>query len=234
MLGSLVMKLSRLSVADATYGYVLRPVPQIAGGLQQQRWKVSRRRKPRWMPIAPSKLFNIIERKPRDPEETQQLDHLYRMYKTEIKSIINYFVGEHKKSIEAADKYSAISIEEVKEQERLLEENEKENQRVAKLRAEWRKKLMEERVEELLKIEADAKREMEERKKQIEEIVRREKEQSATYVTLEKLQDAIEFAVENPVSYNFAIDLEGNVLWEGTPHMQVQFLKPKQESSAEA
>lgn len=45
-----------------------------------------------------------------------------------------------------------------------------------------------------------------------EEIVRREKQLSATYILKHNLDAAIEHALANPVDYNFAIDLQGNVL----------------------
>lgn len=45
-----------------------------------------------------------------------------------------------------------------------------------------------------------------------EEIVRREKALSKTYILKENLDEAIEHALANPVDYNFAIDLQGNVL----------------------
>lgn len=232
MLASLATKVSLLSVSDAAYGVVLRPTCPLTLGLHQKRWKSLRLRKPRWMPIAPSKLYNIIEHPAHDPEEKMQIIHLYNIYHTEIKSLSKYFMDEHKRALEEADKNSAISQEEVREQERLLEENERENQRVAKLREERRKQLMEQRVEELLRKEADAQRELEERKKLIEEIVRNEKAQSDSYITLEKLDDAINFALENPVSYNYAIDLDGNQVWEGTPHFEVQFHKPQTSNVA--
>lgn len=36
-------------------------------------------------------------------------------------------------------------------------------------------------------------------------------ELSKTFITKEKLDEAIEFALSNPVDYNFALDLNGNM-----------------------
>ncbi|XP_002404746.3 probable 28S ribosomal protein S26, mitochondrial isoform X2 [Ixodes scapularis] len=196
-------------------------------GVQQQRWKRIRQRKPRWMPIAPSKLFNIIEHKPADPDETKQLKRLYDLYRTEIKSLRHYFIKEHQLALEEADKFSAVSLEEAREHERLLEENEKENQRVAQMREERNKQEAEKMVEDLLQREVEAKAKLVELKEHIEQIVREEKAKSDTYITMEKLDAAIEFAIEHPVSYSYAIDPKGNQLWEGTPHYEVSL----QESS---
>lgn len=46
---------------------------------------------------------------------------------------------------------------------------------------------------------------------QIEARVRREKENSATFITHENIDKAIEHALANPVDYNFSIDLQGNI-----------------------
>ncbi|EEC11872.1 hypothetical protein IscW_ISCW008816 [Ixodes scapularis] len=82
-------------------------------------------------------------------------------------------------------------------------------------------------VEDLLQREVEAKAKLVELKEHIEQIVREEKAKSDTYITMEKLDAAIEFAIEHPVSYSYAIDPKGNQLWEGTPHYEVSL----QESS---
>ncbi|KAL3218052.1 hypothetical protein MRX96_031841 [Rhipicephalus microplus] len=146
-------------------------------------------------------LFKINLGPPKDPEEIAVLSRLTAAYKTEMKAIRNFWRDEHLKDLELADKHSALSQEEEREHERLLEENEKENQRVAVLRMERNKQ--------------------EEAKRRIEEIVRLEKKRSSTYVTLENLDQAIEFAIENPVSYSYAIDQQGKEIWEGTPHYEL-------------
>uniref|UniRef100_A0A131Z071 Small ribosomal subunit protein mS26 n=1 Tax=Rhipicephalus appendiculatus TaxID=34631 RepID=A0A131Z071_RHIAP len=190
-------------------------------GLQQVRWKKAKGMKPRWMPIAPTKLFKINLGPPKDPEELAVLRRLTAAYRTEMKAIRNFWREEHLKDLELADKHSALSQEEEREHERLLEENEKENQRVAVLRMERNKLEEARRVEELLQREAEAKAKLAQLKEQVEEIVRLEKKRSSTYVTLENLDEAIEFAIENPISYSYAIDQQGKEIWEGTPHYEV-------------
>lgn len=49
----------------------------------------------------------------------------------------------------------------------------------------------------------------------IEEKVRKEKESSATFITRETIDQAIEHALANPTDYNFSIDLQGNI-YEGS------------------
>uniref|UniRef100_A0A131XHL8 Small ribosomal subunit protein mS26 n=1 Tax=Hyalomma excavatum TaxID=257692 RepID=A0A131XHL8_9ACAR len=198
-----------------------RPNAALFLGLQQVRWKKVKGMKPRWLPMAPSKLFKINLGPPADPEENAVLRRLHAAYKTEMKAIRNFWREEHLKDLELADKHSAVSQEEEREHERLLEENEKENQRVALLRMERNKLEEARRVEELLQREADAKAKLAQLKAEVEEIVRVEKARSSTYITLENLDEAIEFAIENPVSYSFAIDQQGKEIWEGTPHYEV-------------
>lgn len=38
-------------------------------------------RKPRWMPIAKSKMFRVPERRPQDPDESAELMRLHNRYK---------------------------------------------------------------------------------------------------------------------------------------------------------
>uniref|UniRef100_V5HJJ4 Uncharacterized protein n=1 Tax=Ixodes ricinus TaxID=34613 RepID=V5HJJ4_IXORI len=59
-------------------------------------------------------------------------------------------------------------------------------------------------VEDLLQREVEAKAKLVELKEHIEQIVREEKAKSDTYITMEKLDAAIEFAIEHPVSYSYA------------------------------
>lgn len=222
MLASVLPKAVLSPLRTAAYDAALhRSDVSLLLGLQQVRWKKAKGMKPRWMPIAPSKLFKINLGPPKDPEELAVLRRLDSVYKTEMKAIRNFWREEHLKDLELADKHSALSQEEEREHEHLLEENEKENQRVAILRMERNKLEEARRVEELLKREADAKAKLAQLKEQVEEIVRLEKKRSSTYVTLENLDEAIEFAIENPISYSFAIDQQGKEIWEGTPHYEL-------------
>lgn len=68
-----------------------------------------------------------------------------------------------------------------------------------------------------------------------EEIVRREKALSKTYILKENLDAAIELALANPVDYNFAIDLQGNVLnGRRTDETNVQSVVSGQQQKVES
>lgn len=222
MLRSSFSKVTLMRIKNATQDAMhQRADAALLLGLHQVRWKQPRGMKPRWMPMAPTKLFKINLGPPKDLEEIKLLQQMHAAYRTEMKAIRNFWKEQNQRDLELADKDSLVSQEEEREHERLLEENEKENQRVAQLRMQRNKEEEEKRVQELLQREADAKAKIAALKEQVEEIVRAEKERSSTYVTLENLDEAIEFAIENPVSYSYAIDAQGKEIWEGTPHYQV-------------
>lgn len=52
-------------------------------------------RKPRWVPVAKSKMFRVPERKPEDPEERAELMRLHQNYKCDEFSFINQTVHKH-------------------------------------------------------------------------------------------------------------------------------------------
>lgn len=64
----------------------------------------------------------------------------------------------------------------------------------------------------------------------IEARVRREKENSATFITRDNIDQAIEHSLANPVDYNFAIDLQGT-LFKGTDRPGKVDGKPKGNQS---
>ena len=75
-----------------------------------------------------------------------------------------------------------------------------------------------EREEQLLKQHLEVQERNESIRRQAEEIAQKEVERSKTFITKEKLLGAIEEALGNPVSYEFAIDKRGNVITDGKIH----------------
>merc|ERR1712035_224908 len=141
-------------------------------------------RKPIGGPPAPSKLFRIPI-KPVVPQDKQA---------------------------ESGESAQLKLKEEDEEHERLMEENRIENEKTALLR------------EERLKAECEATRE-----KVLQSLVKKEKEnvlyqerlrsfikeQEATpFISKDEVERAIEEALSNPVNFNFAIDIRGNVYKE--------------------
>lgn len=166
-------------------------------------------RKPRWVPIAKSKVFKVPPRPVVPEDEKIELKRLNNNYNTQIKSIRRYL----------SNKYYRFGSSEInpEEQKRQFEED---YVRCMELNNKWneeQKVLREKRVAEKLEDELNFARNRIEReilKQQekfelIEEIVRKEKEKSKNYITAENIDVAIEHALANPVDYNFAINLNG-------------------------
>ncbi|KAL0818729.1 hypothetical protein ABMA28_008060 [Loxostege sticticalis] len=169
-------------------------------------------RKPRWVPVAKSKIYRIPKRPEVSEEERLELLRINNNYKTQMRAIRRFFHEEMIKEKSTKDSASSeMSLRlEAQEWERCVELNEKWNAQVALEREERRK-------QELIKMEEyalermEAKdKELEERIKKASEQIRKQKEIAATFITPETLDAAIEHALANPVDYNFAIDLQGN------------------------
>lgn len=67
--------------------------------LQILRW----RRKPRWLPVAKSKIFRIPKRPETPLEETLELQRLYNNYRTQMKSIRRHLFYKHNVQFQASE-----------------------------------------------------------------------------------------------------------------------------------
>lgn len=176
-------------------------------------------RKPIWYPTAPSKLYDIPEPVYYAPDEWEQFDALERKYQDGLRSLQNYL---HKNVYMASITTGGFDSEQVKaeydEQVRLLKENEEENERVRVLREKMTKEFKEEIERKAVEREYERLVDLEEFKKIAEKEIRKEIERSKTYITRDRLEEAIEYALDNPVSYEFAIDLNGKIVGATHPY----------------
>merc|ERR1712050_117703 len=92
-----------------------------------------------------------------------------------------------------------------------LEENEEENKRVSILRAARLVKEAEERKVRIKQELEDFENREQERLVRVDKIVEKHKSEMERRIEPEELEKAIETALANPVDYEFAIDLEGNI-----------------------
>ncbi|EDW19072.1 probable 28S ribosomal protein S26, mitochondrial [Drosophila mojavensis] len=178
--------------------------------LEFVRW----RRKPRWLPVAKSKLFRVPERKKQSEEERTELMRLHNHYKTQLRSVRQYLREEvvRQQETSTADHIVLTPEQEEAEFQRCVEVNNAWNAKIAKEREVRLAKEREEKVAYVQeRLEAGKLRE-EERRERANERVRYEIEQSKTFITRENLDEAIETALANPVDHNFAIDLAGNMI----------------------
>ncbi|KAH8368718.1 hypothetical protein KR084_008522 [Drosophila pseudotakahashii] len=192
--------------------------------LEFVRW----RRKPRWLPVAKSKLFRVPERKKQTEEERTELMRLHNQYKTQLRSVRQFLreeVVRHEET-STADHIVLTPEQEEAEFQKCLDANAAWNSAIAKERDQRLAKEREEKVAYVQeRLEARQVRE-EERREQANQRVLLEIERSKTYITRENLDAAIETALANPVDHNFAIDLAGN-LYQGRGTSQLPDASPE-------
>ncbi|CAH0557902.1 unnamed protein product [Brassicogethes aeneus] len=177
--------------------------------LQTVRWQ----RKPRWLPVAKSKVFRI-PKKPETPQEDNlELQRLFNNYRTQIKSLRRHFFYKH---------HIQFLASEDPEQQRIIFE--KDLDRCNKINDKWnaeQKVLREKRAQENLEVELEFARKRievenikrEEHKQKTEEYVKKVKEESKEFITAENIDKAIEIALNNPVDYNYALTPSGEKIF---------------------
>ncbi|EDO64142.2 AGAP004481-PA [Anopheles gambiae str. PEST] len=171
------------------------------------------RRKPRWLGTAKSKLFRVPERKKQIEEEIEELKRLHNNYRTQMKAVRNFLRDEVEayKLVSRAGLVLQTPEEEEAEWQEALRRNEEWNRQTAAKREERLAAERSARKEYILeRLLLKEQREMD-KKEQIEAKVRIEKEQSKTFITRDNIDKAIELALVQPTSYNFALDREGNL-----------------------
>lgn len=174
--------------------------------LQALRW----RRKPRWLPVAKSKMYRIPPRTITPEDEKIELRRLYNNYRTQMKGIRSYLHSEYN--------VKSVIVDTEEHEKRFM----KEFQTCSKINDEWNEERRQarevrhaselERDKQIAYKRLDDNIELQKQKLEtIEEIVRREKEHAKYFITPENLDEAIEKALANPVDHNFAIDLNENI-----------------------
>uniref|UniRef100_A0A8D8AXY7 Small ribosomal subunit protein mS26 n=1 Tax=Culex pipiens TaxID=7175 RepID=A0A8D8AXY7_CULPI len=171
------------------------------------------RRKPRWLGTAKSKLFRVPERRQQIEEERVELMRLHNNYHTQMKAVRRFLIDEVEafKLVSRAGMVIQTPEEAEAEWEEVQRINEEWNRSVAEVRE---KRLAEEREQRktfiLERLVAKEARDQE-RQERVEARVRAEKEQGKTFITRDSIDQAIERALVQPTSYNFAIDSNGNL-----------------------
>ncbi|XP_047034588.1 probable 28S ribosomal protein S26, mitochondrial [Helicoverpa zea] len=191
-------------------------------------------RKPRWLPVAKSKIYRIPKRPVIPEEERLELMRLHNNYKTQMRSIRRFYHEEMIKERSSRESASSEMSKRIEAEEwvKCVELNDNWNKQVAAEREERRKHEVAALEEYALKrMEALDKLKEAKIAKAAEEI-RKQKELSKTFITPETIDAAIDHAIANPVDYNFAIDLKGNK-YEGRD-TQITRNQGKQEKAASA
>ncbi|XP_014661556.1 PREDICTED: probable 28S ribosomal protein S26, mitochondrial [Priapulus caudatus] len=176
------------------------------GSLVFVRW-----RKPRWIPMAKSKLEYLPVKKPVDPWEADFMKKQMNHYRTTMKALRAYFACEQ----EALSATGTVMMEKARHEEdefrALLEENARHNEHVAAMRE---KRIADEQEARLLArmrgIEFAKQRRAEERE-HADSVIQHYQELAKTLVTAETCDEAIEQCLDDVIVYDFAIDQTGSV-----------------------
>ncbi|KRT79044.1 hypothetical protein AMK59_7249, partial [Oryctes borbonicus] len=174
--------------------------------LQILRW----RRKPRWVPVAKSKMFRVPQRPVISEDEAMEIKRLFNNYRTQMKSIRRYMVEKTMASF--------ARTADPKDIQRIQDED---FARCSKINDEWNASVQVDRVkffkdtfENYINSAKESLRKHEElnqlQLEEAEKLVAEQKEAAKTFITEANIDEAIERALANPVDYNFAIDLDGN------------------------
>ncbi|XP_005998716.1 28S ribosomal protein S26, mitochondrial [Latimeria chalumnae] len=174
-----------------------------------------RGRKSRDDPPAKSKAGRIKYPPPVDPVELLVVQDRYDRYRDIMRALRAEFKEEmlwQKYEEEIGSVAEERAKQETEEHQRLMAWNNSENERLQKLREERIRQ--EEEEEQLRKLHAATSRE-----KQWEEFIKEKEreilqlqEEAKNFITLENLDQRIEEALDDPKSYNFAIDKKGRIV----------------------
>ncbi|XP_045779506.1 probable 28S ribosomal protein S26, mitochondrial [Maniola jurtina] len=169
-------------------------------------------RKPRWLPVAKSKIYRIPKRPVITEEERLELLRINNNYKTQMRAIRRFYHEEmikEKSSLESASSEMSQRLE-ADDWEKCVQLNEQWNIQVAAEREERRKAELAAMEEYALRRMEAKDTELRDRIAKASEKIKEQKELSSTFITPETLEAAIDHALANPVDYNYAIDLRGN------------------------
>uniref|UniRef100_A0A1B6G7M1 Small ribosomal subunit protein mS26 n=1 Tax=Cuerna arida TaxID=1464854 RepID=A0A1B6G7M1_9HEMI len=170
-----------------------------------------RPRKPFWLPMAKSKMFRIPKKPSIPTEERIELERLYNVWRTNVKSIQHYYKEQLMAQTTGPEVIEERRQRAIEHQLNCVKENDLWNVEVAKLREERLARETAVREKEIQAAIAQHERKQKALMEQIDANVRKEKEAAKTYITPENIDEAIENALSNIVDHNFCIDKEGNI-----------------------
>ena len=168
-------------------------------------------KKPRWVPMARSKMFKFPPESKIPVQEQVLIKELEQQYLMRMRALQHYLYEE---DVKAGDTGEAALIAAEKEEKihiQNLADNDEENKRIAEARA---LRLLNEAEERKSRIQNELIAHEEQEKILLEKVeVKVEKEivEMENRIKPEDLERAIETALANPVDFEYAIDLQGNI-----------------------
>lgn len=176
-------------------------------GFVKQTWT-----KPRWIPRAPSKMFVLPNKLMTPDEELNQILKLKYRHQDKYAAITQYLYEDYLKNSDVGEAAKIEAQREQAEHERLLEENDRINRQVAERRA---IRLADEAKQAEIRIKEEVKEYevIEERERQLaDSLISEEIEDTKNVITTEdQLEKAVLEAIDNPIDYEYSIDLQGHI-----------------------
>ncbi|XP_017882691.1 probable 28S ribosomal protein S26, mitochondrial [Ceratina calcarata] len=199
---SMVFSANALTVRNLNaYDHLITNGPRI----QCVRWK----RKPIWLPTAKSKVFRVPTRPVIPEEDYNELKRLHNNYRTQMKSILNFFEEQEEIRKQNFDE-ATVNANIEKDFEICSYLNNTWNEQSAMLRTKRLAVERERRFKEIdEKLEAKAIRDKQIQIR-VDTEIKKAKEQAPTFITQENIDEAIRKALETVVDHNVAIDIHGN------------------------
>lgn len=178
--------------------------------------------KPPILPPAKKVLYNVVHVPWMRAEDVKELLWRRHVYNNAVISLRNVFKQELELKKAAGLGVAALRRQEEEELDQLLAENERRNQEAARRRKEREESEIKAAKEETIKeIEEELiKREQNVQKRTAEvlDMVQRSK----NFVTAENLDEKLKEALENPVVYDYAIDLQGHKIYSPKPNKYLE------------
>lgn len=177
------------------------------------RYRVSVRfaRKPIWMPTAPSKLFRIPEHKFYTDEESNQIKTIQRALRHQEESIRQYMMDEFYLPATRAGGLPDSFISHEREQDKtMVDKNNEENARIRILRERAFDELVSKKQDDLLTRKFEREEELLRVGRETDEFIEQQKADTYSFVTEDTIDQLIDKAMEDCVSYEFCIDRSGN------------------------
>uniref|UniRef100_A0A915PJ79 Small ribosomal subunit protein mS26 n=1 Tax=Setaria digitata TaxID=48799 RepID=A0A915PJ79_9BILA len=184
--------------------------------------------KPPICPPAKRVLYHVVHHRWMRPDVVKELLWRRHVYNSAIISLRKLFKEESTGNT-YEDVIAKEKREESEEFEHLLAINEERNREAAKRRNEQEKVGLKKMESEYLRsIEKELQRRDTNVKRRMEE-VRQMIERSKHFVTEETLDQKLEEALDNPVVYDYAVDMQGNRYYAPVPEKYVKGIPPRQK-----
>ena len=132
-------------------------------------------------------------------------------YNLHLSAAVKFLHLDYLKSADVGEGAKLKAIEEDKIHKERVMANEEENAKVAKIREARLAKQREDRDLEIKKLLAQEHQKEKLRLEMAAHMVKETKEVVASCIKPEELEEAIETALENPIDYEYAIDLQGHI-----------------------